>query len=70
MSQLKSAFSQQSQASFSVGGFFWSGSASVSQGSQYSKADVAWSSDGLSVTITDNTNAPKVIGVVPQNLKP
>jgi hypothetical protein len=70
MSEIKSAFSQQSHASLSVGGFFWSGSASVDQGSQNSSADLAWSSDGLSVTITDNTNVPKVIGIVPQNLKP
>jgi hypothetical protein len=70
MSQLRSAFAQQSHASVSVGGFFWSGSASVDQGGQNSSASVAWSSDGTSVTISDNSNAPKVIGIVPQNLKP
>lgn len=70
MAQLKSTFQQQSHTSFSIGGFFWSGSASVDQGSQNARADMAWSSDGNSVTITDNTNAPKVIGIVPQNLDP
>ena len=70
MSAIKTAFAQQSQASVSIGGFFWSGSANVSQGSQNSKADLSWSSDGMSVTITDNTNAPKVIGIVPQDLDP
>ena len=70
MSQLKNAFAQQANASVSVGGFCWSASASVAQGSQNSRADMAWSSDGNSVTITDNTNAPKVIGIVPQNLQP
>lgn len=70
MSAIRDAFAQQSSASVSVGGFFWSASASVAQGSQNSKADLAWSSDGLSVTMTDNTNAPKVIGIAPQNLDP
>lgn len=70
MSDVRSAFNQHSSASVSVGGFFWSGSASVQQGSQESRADVAWSTDGTSVTISDNTNAPKVIGIVPQNLNP
>jgi len=70
MSELKSTFQQQSHASFSVGGMFWSAKASVDQGSQNSRADLASSADGTSMTITDNTNAPKVIGIVPENLNP
>lgn len=70
MSAVKSAMAQENHASMSVGGMFWSAQASVDQGSQSSKADLANSEDGNSVTITDNTNAPKVIGIVPQNLDP
>lgn len=70
MSQVKNAFAQQSNGSVSIGAFCWNASAAFGQGSQNSAADLKWSTDNTSVTITDNTNAPKVIGIVPKNQKP
>jgi hypothetical protein len=68
ISTLNTQFSQQSAASLSVGGFFWSASANASQGRSVYTADCKISSDGTSLTLTDNTNAPKVILVVPSKL--
>lgn len=63
---LSNQFNQQSSASISVGALCWSASANASQGQSNFSKDVQISNDGTSVTITDNTNAPKVILVVPQ----
>lgn len=65
---LNTQFNQQSAASFSVGGFCWSASASASQGSSRYAADSKVSTDGTAISITDNTNAPKVLLVVPSKL--
>lgn len=62
---LYSAMSQNSTSSISIGGFCWSGQANASQGASSFSNDVTMSADGTSVTITDNTNSPKVIAVVP-----
>jgi hypothetical protein len=62
---ISNQFAQQSSASVSVGAFCWSASASASQGQSNYANDVKVSSDGTSITLTDNTNAPKVILVVP-----
>jgi hypothetical protein len=62
---LSNQFNQQSSASISVGALCWSASASASQGQRSFSDDVKISSDRTSITITDNTNAPKVILVVP-----
>ncbi|MFZ5528280.1 MAG: hypothetical protein ACOZE7_16625 [Pseudomonadota bacterium] len=57
--------SQDSSSSFSIGGFCWSAQANHAQGTSHFASDVTTSADGTSVTITDNTNSPKVLGVVP-----
>jgi len=64
------AFQQQSSASISVGGFFWSAHASESQGQSSLSSDLKVSSDGTSATIIDNTNVPKVIGIIPVDMDP
>ena len=69
ISTLATQFQQQSAASVSVGAFCWSASASVSQGQSRYTQDVKQSTDGTSITMTDNTNAPKVIAVMPAVLK-
>lgn len=58
-------FKQQSSASISIGGFCWSACAGVSQGQGSYDNDVKVSTDGLSITMTDSTNAPKVILIIP-----
>ncbi|MDY0977600.1 hypothetical protein SOM61_21785 [Massilia sp. CFBP9012] len=62
---LFSKMSQNSSASISIGGFCWSAQANMSQGASSFSQDVTMSSDKTSITITDNTNSPKVIAVVP-----
>ena len=68
--RITNAFDQQSAASISLAGFFWNGSANVSQGQSDYAATTTRSTNGTSVTIKYNTNAPKVLGIVPQNLNP
>lgn len=68
ISTLATQFSQHSSASVSVGAFCWSASASMAQGQSNYTNDVKVSSDGSAITITDNTNAPKVVLVVPTKL--
>jgi len=70
ISEVTNTFHQASQSSFSIGGFFWSASASVNQGQDSYNATVETSNDGKSVTFKYNSNTPKVIGIVPQNLNP
>ncbi len=60
--------SQNSSSSVSIGGFCWSAQANHAQGASSFSNDVTMSADGTSVTITDNTNSPKVLGVVPISL--
>ena len=59
---------QNSSSSISIGGFCWSAQANHAQGASRFSSDVTMSSDGTSVTITDNTNSPKVLGIVPVKL--
>lgn len=59
---------QNSSSSISIGGFCWSAQASHAQGASRFSSDVTTSSDGTSITITDNTNSPKVLGIVPIKL--
>jgi hypothetical protein len=63
--QLYTQMQQNSSSSISVGGFCWSAQANHAQGASKFTSDVTMSADGTSITITDNTNAPKVLGVVP-----
>jgi hypothetical protein len=70
IAQMNAAFAQSSQSSWSIGGLFWSGSASEAQGSQSSSASVSTSADGMSITIVDTSDVPKVIGIVPLNNQP
>lgn len=56
---------QNSSSSFTIGGFCWSANANHAQGKSSFSSDVSTSADGTSITITDNTNAPKVLGIVP-----
>ncbi len=65
MQALYRQMQQQSSSSFSIGGFCWSAGASHAQGSSSFASDVKMSADGTSITITDNTNSPKVLGIVP-----
>jgi hypothetical protein len=65
---LYTQMSQNSSSSISIGGFCWSAQANQAQGSSKFSSDVTLSADGTSVTITDNTNSPKVLGVVPISL--
>ncbi len=65
ISQMANQFSQNSSASVSAGGFGWSASASMNQGASNFDNDIKVSTDGTSITMKDNTNAPKVILVVP-----
>lgn len=62
---LYAKFKENSSASISIGGFCWSANANFAQGKSMFASDVKLSSDATSVTITDNTNSPKVIAVVP-----
>jgi len=66
---LYATMKQNSSASFTIGGFCWSAQASSAQGKSSFSSDVTLSADGTSVTIVDNTNAPKVIAVVPITLR-
>ncbi|MHA4871737.1 hypothetical protein ACXZ1M_28995 [Duganella sp. PWIR1] len=66
--QLYTQMQQNSASSISVGGFCWSAQANHAQGASKFTSDVTMSADGTSITITDNTNAPKVLGVVPVSL--
>ena len=62
---LFSKMSQNSASSIYIGGFCWSAQANMSQGASSFSQDVTMSADKTSITITDNTNSPKVIAVVP-----
>lgn len=68
ISALSSAFNQQSGGTVSVAGLSWSVGASVSQGTAGYSATVTQSGAGNTVQIADNTNNPKVVGVIPQQL--
>ena len=68
MQAFYSQLQQNSSSSVSIGGFCWSAQANHAQGASTFASDVTMSADGTSVTITDNTNSPKVIGVVPISL--
>lgn len=68
MQAFYSQLQQNSSSSVSIGGFCWSAQANHAQGASNFASDVTMSADGTSVTITDNTNSPKVIGVVPISL--
>src|SRR5262249_32304384 len=70
ISQITNAFSQHSSASFSVGGMFWHAGASAAQGQQNYHPTPQMSNDGTPVTIADNPNAPKVLGITPATLQP
>lgn len=68
ISNVVNAFQQQGSGSVSVAGMAWSVNASASAGNEAFSATLNTSSTGDSVTIADNTNNPKVIGVIPQQL--
>lgn len=68
IASLSNQFQQSSAASISVGAFCWSASANAAQGQSHYDTDVKVSSDGTSITMTDNTNSPKVIAVIPTKL--
>ena len=68
IASLSNQFQQNSSASISVGAFCWSASANAAQGQSHYDTDVKVSSDGQSITMTDNTNSPKVIAVIPDKL--
>ncbi|KAJ1463890.1 hypothetical protein T484DRAFT_1758501 [Baffinella frigidus] len=70
ITKVTNTFHQASQSSFSIGGWFWGGSASVNQGQDDSSAKVETSNNGNTVTFKYNSNTPKVIGMVPLNLNP
>jgi hypothetical protein len=63
--QVTNAFQQQAQGSVSVGGFCWSASAGFGWGQSSLSQDLKVSTDGTQVTLTDNTNAPKILGIQP-----
>lgn len=66
--KLYTQMQQNSSSSVSIGGFCWSAQANHAQGASKFTSDVTMSADGTSVTITDNTNSPKVLGIVPISL--
>ena len=75
ISKITSTFDEHSSWNFSVGGFFADilgaeGDGHGSQGKSAYSATTETSDDGTSITIKYNTNAPRVIGVIPQNLDP
>ncbi|MBI1929885.1 hypothetical protein HYR99_37240 [Candidatus Poribacteria bacterium] len=70
ISKVVDTFNQQSSASFSIGAWFWSGRASVSQGRSSYDANVQTLNNGRQIKVEYNTRAPRVIGIIPTNLQP